>query len=154
MNLYFITGNKNKFEEIKSVLSDIERLAMDLPEIQEVDLKKIIEAKLKEALNHKAGEFIVEDTGLYLECLKGLPGPLIKWFLETFALDEFAKIAEKLGNNRAEAKITKKFIFLRARCLGRSFLPAANQISAGIRFFNQTDTQKLSQKWMTRDANL
>ncbi|KKT28076.1 MAG: Ham1 family protein [Candidatus Giovannonibacteria bacterium GW2011_GWB1_46_20] len=104
MNLYFITGNKNKFEEIKSVLSDIERLAMDLPEIQEVDLKKIIEAKLKEALNHKAGEFIVEDTGLYLECLKGLPGPLIKWFLETFALDEFAKIAEKLGNNRAEAK--------------------------------------------------
>lgn len=104
MPLYFITGNKNKFEEIKSVLPNIEHLDMELPEIQEIDSKKIIEAKLKEALNHKKGEFIVEDTGLYLECLKGLPGPLIKWFLKTTGNDGLAQISEKLGNNRAEAK--------------------------------------------------
>ena len=104
MPLYFITGNKNKFEEIKSVLPDIEHLGMELPEIQEIDPKKIIEAKLKEALNHKAGEFIVEDTGLYLDCLKGLPGPLVKWFLKTIGLGGIFQIAEKLKNNRAEAK--------------------------------------------------
>ena len=104
MSLYFITGNKNKFEEIKSVLPEIEKLDMDLPEIQEVDSQKIIEAKLKEALNHKQGEFIVEDTGLYLECLKGLPGPLIKWFLKSVGLAGLAQIAEKLKNNHAEAK--------------------------------------------------
>ena len=104
MPLYFITGNKNKFEEIKSVLPDIEHLGMELPEIQEIDPKKIIETKLKEALNHKTGEFIVEDTGLYLDCLKGLPGPLVKWFLKTAGLDGLAQIAEKLKNRHAEAK--------------------------------------------------
>jgi len=104
MPLYFITENKNKFEEVKSVIPDIEHLDMELPEIQEMDPKKIIEAKLKEALNHKAGEFIVEDTGLYLKCLKGLPGPLVKWFLKTIGLDGLAQITKKLGSNRAEAK--------------------------------------------------
>ncbi len=104
MPLYFITGNKNKFDEIKSVIPDIEHLNMELPEIQEIDPHKIIKAKLLEALNHKTGEFIVEDTGLYLECLKGLPGPLIKWFLKSMGLNRLAQIAEKLGNNRAEAK--------------------------------------------------
>lgn len=104
MPLYFITGNKNKFEEIKSVIPNIEHLDMELPEIQETDSKKIIEAKLKEALNHQNGEFIVEDTGLYLDCLKGFPGPLVKWFLKKIGNDGLAQIAEKLGNSRAEAK--------------------------------------------------
>lgn len=104
MPLYFITGNKNKFEEIKSVLPDILQLDMDLPEIQDVDAKKIIEAKLKEALNHKNGEFIVEDTSLYLDCLGGLPGPFIKWFLQIMGRAGIAEMAEKLGNNKAQAK--------------------------------------------------
>lgn len=104
MTLYFITGNKNKFEEIKSVLPDIEHLNMELPEIQEIDPHKVIKAKLLEALNHKKGAFIVEDTSLYLDCLKGLPGPLIKWFQKTIGINGLAEIAEKFGNNRAEGK--------------------------------------------------
>ena len=83
MSLYFITGNKNKFEEVKSILPEIEQLDVDLPEIQDIDAQNIIRFKLLEALRHHAGEFIVEDTSLYFDCLKGLPGPLIKWFLET-----------------------------------------------------------------------
>jgi len=102
--IYFITGNKNKFEEISSVLSDIEQLDIDLPEIQELDPKEIIRKKLLEAFNHAQGEFIVEDTSLYFDCLKGLPGPMIKWFLQTIGNSGLAEIAEKLGNDRAEAK--------------------------------------------------
>ena len=82
MNLYFITGNKNKFEEVKSILPNTEQLDIDLPEIQDIDAKIIIRAKLLAALKHKDGEFIVEDTSLYLDCLGGLPGPLIKWFMK------------------------------------------------------------------------
>lgn len=104
MTLYFITGNKNKFDEVKTILGNVEQLDIDLPEIQEIDAKNIIRAKLLEALNHKEGKFIVEDTSLYLDCLKGLPGPLIKWFLKTIGNDGLANLAEKLGNNKAEAK--------------------------------------------------
>ena len=104
MSLYFITGNKNKFEEVKAVLDDVKQLDIDLSEIQDIDAKNIVRAKLLEALNHKDGEFIVEDTSLYLDCIKGLPGPLIKWFLKTVGNDGLANLAEKLGNNKAEAK--------------------------------------------------
>jgi len=102
--IYFITSNPNKFKEVKLVMPNIERLDIDLPEIQEIDAKKIVKSKLLEALNHKAGEFIVEDTSLYLNCLKGLPGPFIKWFLKTIGNNGLAEIAEKLGDNVAEAK--------------------------------------------------
>lgn len=81
--IYFITGNKNKFEEVRAILPDAEQLDIDLPEIQEIDAHGIIRAKLHAAFAHEEGEFIVEDLSFYLECLNGLPGPLIKWFLKT-----------------------------------------------------------------------
>jgi len=102
--IYFITGNKNKFREVKSILPVVQQLDIDLPEIQEINSKEIIRKKLLEALNHTQGEFIVEDTSLYLDCLKGLPGPLIKWFLKTIGNNGLFEIVEKLGNDRAEAK--------------------------------------------------
>lgn len=81
MRLLFITGNKGKFEEVKAALSFVEQFNVDLPEIQEIDSRKIIKFKLLEALRHKNAGFIVEDTSLHLDCLNGLPGPLIRWFL-------------------------------------------------------------------------
>ena len=104
MTLYFITGNKNKFEEARHILGEIEQLDVDLPEIQEIDPREIIRAKLSEALKHKKGEFIVEDTSLYFEALNGLPGPLIKWFLKALDREGLFQLCEKIWNNRAEAK--------------------------------------------------
>jgi non-canonical purine NTP pyrophosphatase (RdgB/HAM1 family) len=104
MSLYFITGNKNKFEEAKAILGEVEQLDIDLPEIQDLNAKNIIKAKLLEALKHKKGEFIVEDTSLYMDCLNGLPGPFIKWFLRSIGNDGLASLAEKLGNDKVEAK--------------------------------------------------
>jgi non-canonical purine NTP pyrophosphatase (RdgB/HAM1 family) len=104
MQLYFITGNKSKFDEVQSIFGNVEQLDIDLPEIQDIDAKNIIRAKLLEALQHKEGEFIVEDTSLYFDCLKGLPGPLIKWFLKTIGNEGLADIAAKLANYEAEAK--------------------------------------------------
>lgn len=102
--LYFITGNKNKFSEVKAILPDVEQMDIDLPEMQETDPHAIIRAKLQEAFNHAQGEFIVEDTSLYLDGLNGLPGPLIKWFLKAIGIEGLANMAEKLGNDRATAK--------------------------------------------------
>ncbi len=105
MTIYFITGNKNKYEEVKAIIPQVEQLEIDLPEIQEIDAHKIIAAKLSEAFSHKQGiEFIVEDTSLYLDCLKGLPGPLIKWFLQTIGDKGIYNLASKLGNTKAEAR--------------------------------------------------
>lgn len=102
--LYFITGNKNKFEEVKAIISDIEQLDIDLPEIQELDPKEVIRAKLLEALQHHAGEFIVEDTSVAIKALNGFPGPLIKWFLKAMGNQGLANLLKKLGDNAVEVK--------------------------------------------------
>ncbi|MGA3150538.1 MAG: non-canonical purine NTP pyrophosphatase [Candidatus Saccharimonadales bacterium] len=104
MSLYFITGNKGKLAEAQEILPEIEGLDIDLPEIQGVDAHKIIEAKLQAALEHQEGEFIVEDTSLYYEGLNGLPGPLVKWFLETVGPDGLYKFAKGFNAYKATAK--------------------------------------------------
>lgn len=102
--IYFLTGNKNKLEEAKSILGEVENDDIDLPEIQEIDAHKIIKEKLLEGLKHKNTELIVEDTSLYLDAMNGLPGPLIKWFMKTIGNEGLYEIATKLGNNKAQAK--------------------------------------------------
>jgi len=106
MAIYFITSSQHKFDEISAFVPGLERLDMDLPEIQEIDAKAIIRAKLAEALAHQTGEFIVEDTSLYLDCLKGLPGPLIKWFMKTIGKEGLWALADKFGDAGAEARTT------------------------------------------------
>lgn len=100
----FITGNQGKLEEARTILGDVAELNIDLTEIQEIDPHKIIAAKLEEAKKFEQGEFIVEDTSLYLEGLNGLPGPLIKWFLKTIGNEGLVNISKKLDSQKAEAR--------------------------------------------------
>lgn len=103
--MHFITGNKNKLEEIKSVIPDVDQLDIDLIEVQDIDPHVIIKAKLQEAFNHHEGPFIVEDTSLYFESLKDFPGPMIKWFLKSLGNEGLANLAQRLENQKAVAKV-------------------------------------------------
>lgn len=104
--IYFVSGNKNKFEEVKAMLGlPLEQLDIDLPETQSLNGEEIIRHKLVAAEAHATGEYIVEDTSLYLDCLNGqLPGPLIKWFLEALKPEGIANLASAMGNTKAIAK--------------------------------------------------
>lgn len=109
MKLYFITGNKKKFEEFKTFFPDIVMLDIELLEIQSINSEDIIKEKLKIAVkiaSIKENDFaiIVEDTSLLLECLGGLPGPLIKWFLETIKIQGLYDLCKKYENYNATAK--------------------------------------------------
>jgi len=102
--LYFITGNKDKYREALVVLPKLKRLEIDLPEIQSLDPQKIIEYKLNEAHKlHSDKNFLVEDISLNLDNLKGLPGPLIKWFLVSIGCEGIFDLV-KGKNNKATAK--------------------------------------------------
>ncbi len=102
--MYFITWNKNKLAEVRSLLPDVEQLDIELPEIQDVDAQKIIEAKLLEAKKHYHGDFFVEDTSLYLSALNWLPWPLIKWFLQELWQQWIYNLVAKVWNFNATAK--------------------------------------------------
>ena len=105
--LYFITGNKSKFDEAKAILGDVrlEHFDVDLPEMQEIDARAVVKAKLEAALLHHEGPFIVDDVSVRCEALNGLPGPMIKWFLKSFSLEGIHGLLEKLGNTKIEVSL-------------------------------------------------
>lgn len=103
--MYFITGNDNKYDEMKALLPELQRLHMHLPEIQDLDPNVIIHHKLEEALKHHVGPVLVEDTSLYLDALGGLPGPFIKWFETALGLAKMAEIVTNLGNTKTHATV-------------------------------------------------
>jgi non-canonical purine NTP pyrophosphatase (RdgB/HAM1 family) len=105
--LCLITGNAHKLREAQALMPEISGWEIDLPEIQHSEPMPVIEAKLLAALA-LAGDrsrLLVEDTGLYLAALNGLPGPLIKWFLAPGkpGLNGLWQIAQALGETKAEA---------------------------------------------------
>lgn len=102
--LQFITSSAKKYEEIREIIPYIKQMKLELPEIQSIDARAIIEAKLNEARKHTEKKIIVEDTSLHFDCIKGLPGPLIKWFLETLKEKGLAEMVLKLGNTAATAR--------------------------------------------------
>lgn len=105
MTLYYVTGNKKKFQEASEILGDIEWLNVDLEEIQSLDPKKIIEHKVSEALKHKKGHLIVEDVSFHMDCLNGLPGPLVKWFLESIGTVGLFELADRFKNYGAVSSV-------------------------------------------------
>ena len=104
MTIYFITANKGKFNEAKSIIPKIKQIDLDLPEIQELAPKKIIREKLSEATGKHEGKFFCEDTSLYLNCMNGFPGPLIKWLLKSLGNDGIFNLVSKYKDKTAVAK--------------------------------------------------
>jgi len=93
----FVTGNKKKLEEVKSILAlgddsggggaiNLISRSVDLPELQG-DPLDIAREKCLLASKEINGPTLVEDTSLCFNALKGLPGPYVKWFLEKTGLD-------------------------------------------------------------------
>ena len=84
MDLLFATTNANKLREASRILGvQLEGVALDLPEIQALDVAEVAVRKARAA--HEAlGEVVmVEDSGLVVEAWNGLPGALTKWFVST-----------------------------------------------------------------------
>ncbi len=107
--LTFITGNVDKLAEVQAILPFVRGKHIDLPEIQESDLYKVVQEKLRVAVAQHTGPVMVDDTGLFLDCFAsrdgsdGLPGPFIKWFLQTVTNEGLAAMAQKLGKTKARA---------------------------------------------------
>lgn len=90
-SLLLITGNPGKAQEFQELLQlpglKVGHQALPLTEIQSAQLSEVARAKTQVALLHperQAGwdAVLTDDTGLGLAALNGLPGPLIKQFLE------------------------------------------------------------------------
>lgn len=106
MKITFITGNPNKVRMLKENLGyDVEHKSIELDEIQSLNSEKIVEHKARQAYEVVKGPVLVEDVSLKLDALGGLPGPLIKWFLEKIGAEGICNIANRLGAHGAVAEV-------------------------------------------------
>ncbi len=104
--LTFITGNSAKAK----YLSEYFHLAvvhkkLDIPEIQSLDLREVVEAKAKSAYVMLGTPVLVEDVSVTFIALKRLPGPLIKWFLETLGNEGLCKLLDGYPDRDAVAEV-------------------------------------------------
>ena len=103
--LLFVTGNEGKAREFEALLGTaVERLDLDLPEIQALDVAEVARAKSRAAFERVGRPVIVEDTGLFLDALGGLPGALAKWFLATIGPAGICRLVPPGGDRRATAR--------------------------------------------------
>ena len=86
VKLIFITGNQQKFQQARNALRGhnikLTNKKLEIPEIQDVDIKKVAEFSAKYAANKLNEPVVVTDAGYYIKSLSGFPGPFIKFINE------------------------------------------------------------------------
>jgi inosine triphosphate pyrophosphatase len=103
-NIYFVTGNENKFIEVSRILAvNLKRKNIDLPEIQG-SVHDIILDKCKTAVNIIGKkDLFVEDVSLFFNALNEFPGPYIKWALKSLGHDNLYKLLDGFEEKSAVA---------------------------------------------------
>lgn len=104
--LTFITGNAGKAKYLSDYFHlPVDHVKLDLHEIQSLDLKEVVEDKAKRAFEIVHAPVLVEDVSLTFTALKALPGPLIKWFLETLGNEGLCRLLDTSGDRSALAEV-------------------------------------------------
>ncbi|EGR27118.1 hypothetical protein IMG5_201430 [Ichthyophthirius multifiliis] len=106
--LFLITGNKNKLLEFQQILTakniHLESQNIDLPELQGKDLDIAKEKALIAFQKSNKKSVLTEDTSLCFNAYKGLPGPYIKWFLDSIKPEGLHKMLSGFDDKTAYAQ--------------------------------------------------
>ncbi|EQB53291.1 Ham1 family protein [Colletotrichum gloeosporioides Cg-14] len=104
----FITGNANKLREVKAILEPaiaVQSQAIDLDEVQGT-VEEVTIAKCRKAANTVQGPVLVEDTCLCFKALNDLPGPYIKWFMQSIGHQGLNNLLAAYSDKSADAVCT------------------------------------------------
>jgi non-canonical purine NTP pyrophosphatase (RdgB/HAM1 family) len=105
MTFLFVTSSQDKLSEVKRILhAPVESLDVELAEPQAVNLGEVIKAKAEEAYGLVHAAVMVEDSGLFLDAWNGLPGALIKWFVQRVGVEGICAMMHEFPNRSASAR--------------------------------------------------
>jgi len=103
--IFFATGNFHKFDEARIILAGyniaVGMLRVKNIEIQSDSLKEIAEVSVKDAFNRCHLPVIVEDAGLFVDALKGFPGPYAAYVYHTISNPGMLKLMENVEDRKA-----------------------------------------------------
>ncbi|MGB9703156.1 MAG: XTP/dITP diphosphatase [Candidatus Micrarchaeia archaeon] len=99
MIVNFVTGNKNKFEEAKRILSQfgigVKQISIKIIEPKDNDIKEVSRIKATQAFEKLNTTLFVEDAGLFIEALNGFPGAYSAFVYRTIGCEGILKLMEK-----------------------------------------------------------
>jgi XTP/dITP diphosphohydrolase len=102
ISIALITGNQGKAREFADLLGlDVTAVKEELTEVQALDVADVVTRKAEEAYAKIGAPVLVDDTGLTLHAWNGLPGALIKWFLDTVGTGGILQMAAGVGDRAA-----------------------------------------------------
>lgn len=94
-NVVFVTGNQHKADYFARLAGvSIEHHAVDIPEIQSLDLKAVATDKARGAYEVLKRPVIIEDTALAITSMGRLPGTFIKWFIEELGFEKLCRLVD------------------------------------------------------------
>jgi XTP/dITP diphosphohydrolase len=104
--IFFATNNIHKFNEARSILSArgiaVGMLRVKALEIQSDSLSEIATASVLDAFNRCHLPVIVEDAGLFIDALKGFPGPYAAYVYKTVGNKGVLKLMENVKDRKAK----------------------------------------------------
>lgn len=103
MKVKFITSNEGKYREMKSIGEkygiEVEWIKKEYIEPQGNDLEFVAKKSL-EFIDEKP-PFFIEDSGLFIEALKGFPGVYSSYVFSTIGNEGIIKLMEGVENRKA-----------------------------------------------------
>jgi XTP/dITP diphosphohydrolase len=117
-SIWFATSNDHKFEEARFVLQALgiilQRLPSKGPELQSCDPSEVAVHAAAGAYRTSLKPLFVEDTGLFIESLRGFPGTRASFAFQTLGLEGILKLMDGISARGAE------FVSAVAYCDGSS----------------------------------
>ena len=100
--IVFATGNRGKLYEAQELMPHVKLTAqkVDFAEPRSNDLEVIAREKLRQAREVIGGPCFVQDSGFYIEALKGFPGSYVNFALETIGVEGILKLMEGKQDRR------------------------------------------------------
>ena len=106
MKLKVITSNPGKVAEYARSFSEIgiemEHLRLPYDEVQTSDLREVVGKGMDEIISKGVRDFIVDDSGLFIDSLRGFPGVWSAYAQKTIGNAGILKLMEGEQNRGAE----------------------------------------------------
>ena len=103
--VFFVTSNVHKFDEARKVLAECKvaaaMLRVEAVEIQDDSIRKVAKASASDAVEKCGLPIIVEDAGLFIETLKGFPGPYSSYAYRTIGTRGILELMKNVDKREA-----------------------------------------------------
>ena len=108
MKLKVITSNPGKVAEFQKAFADMgiemEHLRLPYDEVQTSELEEVVEKGMAEIRAKGVRDFIIDDSGMFVNALKGFPGVYSAYGQKTIGNDGILKLMEGVEDRSAVFK--------------------------------------------------